>query len=164
MTVQATITGRIAEPKLVYTASGRPVLDLSVAATPRKKDRNTDEWSDDGAPFWVSVPVWGDEAERLNEVLRKGDQVSFTATLALEAFQKRDGSDGQKVVARFPKFLGVVPRTPQASQDRFSAPQTQNATSYQPAPNMAPQNSQNDPAGNLAQAGLWGGSDQRAPF
>ena len=124
MTVQATITGRIAEPKLVYTASGRPVLDLSVAATPRKKDRNTDEWSDDGAPFWVSVPVWGDEAERLNEVLRKGDQVSFAATLALEAFQKRDGSDGQKVVARFPKFLGVVPRTPHASQDRFSGPQS----------------------------------------
>ena len=84
--------------------------------------------------------------------------------MAQEEFTRRDGGQGQKLVVRFPRFLGVVPRAPQASQASFSGPQTQNAASYQSAPNMAPQTAQNDPAGNLAQAGLWGGSDQRAPF
>ena len=164
MTVNATIQGRIAEPELKYTQGGKPVLDLRICATPRKKDRDTGEWSDDGSELWVSAPFWGDEAERLAEVLTRGDQVTVTGSVAQEEFTRRDGGQGQKLVVRFPKFLGVTPRAPQAREDRFSAPQTQNATSYQSAPNMAPQTAQNDPAGNLAQSGLWGGSDQRAPF
>ena len=164
MTVNATIQGRIAEPELKYTSGGKPVLDLRICATPRKKNRDTGEWADDGTELWVSAPFWDAEAERLAEVLAKGDTVTVTGTLAQEEFTRRDGGQGQKLVVRFPKFLGVVPRAPQASQDRFSAPQTQNVGGYQPAPNMAPQTAQNDPAGNLAQSELWGGSDQRAPF
>ena len=164
MSINATVQGRIAEPELKYTQGGKAVLDLRICATPRKKNRDTGEWADDGTELWVSAPFWDAEAERLAEFLGKGDTVTVTGTLAQEEFQRRDGGVGQKLVVRFPRFLGVVPRTPQDSQDRFSAPQTQNATSYQSGAYNAPQAAQNDQAGNLAQAGLWGGSDQRAPF
>ena len=164
MTVNATIQGRIAEPELKYTQGGKAVLDLRICATPRKKNRDTGEWADDGTELWVSSPFWGDEAERLAEVLTRGDLITVFGSVAQEEFTRRDGGQGQKLVVRFPKFLGLVPRAPQASQDRFSAPQTQNVASYQSGAYNAPQTPQNDPAGNLAQSGLWGGSDQRAPF
>lgn len=130
MTVNATIQGRIAEPELKYTQGGKAVLDLRICATPRKKDRDSGEWSDDGSELWVSAPFWGDEAERLAEVLTRGDQVTVTGSVAQEEFTRRDGGQGQKLVVRFPKFLGVTPRAPQAREDRFSAPQTSTSPSH----------------------------------
>ena len=50
MPATATITGRIAEPVLRWTQGGHAVLELSIAATPRRKDRQSGEWADDGAP------------------------------------------------------------------------------------------------------------------
>lgn len=166
MSIETTVTGRIAEPELRYTQQGKAVLDLRICATRRALNKNTNEWADDGEPLWVSAPFWERDAEYLAEILGKGSEITVTGTLAMETYETPNGR-GSKLVVRFPRFKGLVPKRQnpsQAPQDRFSGPQTQNATSYQSAPNMAPQTAQNDPAGNLAQAGLWGGSDQRAPF
>ena len=166
MSMETTTTGNIAEPTLRYTQAGKAVLELRIGATRRVFDKQAQTWSDDGSPLWVSASFWEQEAEHLTEILHKGDKVSVSGTVIREEFETAQGH-GEKLVIRFPRFLGIVPKLQnpsQASQDRFSGPQTQNTGTYQPASNMAPQNSQNDPAGNLAQAGLWGGSDQRAPF
>ena len=83
MPATATITGRIAEPVLRWTQGGHAVLELSIAATPRRKDRQTGEWADDGAPLWINATLWDAEAEAAAELLRKGDAVIATGTLAL---------------------------------------------------------------------------------
>ena len=166
MSMETTTTGNIAEPTLRYTQAGKAVLELRIGATRRAFNKQTNEWDDDGSPLWVSASFWEQEAEHLADILHKGSKVSVSGTVIREEYETAQGH-GEKLVIRFPRFLGIVPKRQnpsQASQDRFSAPQSTNATSYQSAPNMAPQTAQNDPAGNLAQAGLWGGSDQRAPF
>lgn len=63
MPATATILGRIAEPVLRWTQGGHAVLELSIAATPRRKDRQTGEWADDGAPLWINATLWDAEAE-----------------------------------------------------------------------------------------------------
>ena len=103
MPATATITGRIAEPVLRWTQGGHAVLELSIAATPRRKDRQTGEWADDGAPLWINATLWDAEAEAAAELLRKGDAVIATGTLALETYTTKNGQPGQKIVLRFPK-------------------------------------------------------------
>lgn len=103
MPATATITGRIAEPVLRWTQGGHAVLELSIAATPRRKNRQTGEWEDDGAPLWINATLWDAEAEAAAELLRKGDAVIATGTLALETYTTKNGQPGQKIVLRFPK-------------------------------------------------------------
>ena len=50
MSIETTVTGRIAEPELRYTQQGKAVLDLRICATRRALNKNTNEWADDGEP------------------------------------------------------------------------------------------------------------------
>ena len=151
MSMETTTTGNIAEPTLRYTQAGKAVLELRIGATRRAFDKQTNEWADDGSPLWVSASFWEQEAEHLAEILHKGSKVSVSGTVIREEYETSQGH-GEKLVIRFPRFLGIVPKrqnTSQASQDRFSGPQTQNAGAYSSGGNMAAQNGAQDPAGNL---------------
>ena len=151
MSMETTTTGNIAEPTLRYTQAGKAVLELRIGATRRAFNKQTNEWDDDGSPLWVSASFWEQEAEHLAEILSKGAKVSVAGTVIREEYETAQGH-GEKLVIRFPRFLGIVPKrqnTAQASQDRFSGPQTQNAGTYSSGGNMAPQNGAQDPAGNL---------------
>lgn len=104
MPATATITGHISEPVLRWTQSGHSVLSLSIGATPRRKNRETGQWEDDGAPLWINATLWDQDAEDAAEILRKGDAVIATGTLALETYTTANGQPGQKLVLRFPKI------------------------------------------------------------
>lgn len=80
--------GRDAELK--YTSGGAPVLELSIADTPRRKN-DRGEWEDAGDTNWFRASVWGPLAEALADIARKGAQATVTGTLAPRAFEK----DGQ---------------------------------------------------------------------
>ena len=157
MAMEATVTGSIAEPELKYTAQGKAVLEVRIGATRRAKDKQSGEWGDDGSPLWVGSTFWEKEAERLAELLTKGCKVSVSGTVVREEFQKRDGGQGEKLIIRFPRFLGYTPKSgndPQASQDQFSGGYSPQTPTYPPNARNAPQNGAqgfgNDPAGNLA--------------
>ena len=168
MSAFTTATGNLGqEPEIKYSQKGTAYLNVSIAVTPRRFDKQTSQWENKGDDAWLRMTFFNDQAEMLAEQLHKGMKITASGTLMRREFNRADGSVGESWELDNARFLGIVPKPQnpsQASQDRFSAPQTQNAASYQSAPNMAPQTAQNDPAGNLAQAGLWGGSDQRAPF
>ena len=151
MSMETTTTGNIAEPTLRYTQAGKAVLELRIGATRRAFNKQTNEWDDDGSPLWVSASFWEQEAEHLAEILHKGSKVSVSGTVIREEYETSQGR-GEKLVIRFPRFLGIVPKRQnpsQASQNGFSAPQTQNTGAYSSGGNMAPQNGAQDPAGNL---------------
>ena len=112
MSATATILGRIAEPVLRWTQGGHAVLELSIAATPRRKNRQTGDWEDDGAPLWINATLWDAEAEAAHELLRKGDPVIATGTLALETYTTKNGQPGQKLMLRFPKVAKEPRPTP----------------------------------------------------
>ena len=169
-----TIVGNLtSDPELRYVASGTPVASFTVASTPRNLNKQTNQW-EDGEAMFVRCSVWREYGENVAESLTKGMRVVVTGRLTVRSYEYNDqqrtaiemqvdevGPSLRYATVQVSKRSG---NTSQASQDRFSGPQTQNAGAYSSGGNMAPQNSQKDPAGNLAQSGLWGGSDQRAPF
>lgn len=166
--VQISFVGTLGgDPEIKYGQDGSPRCRLRIAANPSKYDREQRTYSELGVTQWYSATAFGEDAELWADNLRKGQRVRVEGLLVFREWQAQDGSTRLDYEIRNPRITVPLPKagnSAHASQDRFSAPQTQNAGTYQPAPNMAPQNSQNDPAGNLAQSGLWGGSDQRAPF
>ena len=151
MSMETITTGNIAEPTLRYTQAGKAVLELRIGATRRAFNKQTNEWDDDGSPLWVSASFWEQDAEYLADILSKGAKVSVAGTVIREEYETNQGR-GEKLVIRLPRFLGIVPKpqnTSQASQDRFSGPQTQNTGAYSSGGNMVAQNGAQDPAGNL---------------
>lgn len=60
------------DPEMRYTPSGQAVTQMSVAASRNWKDRD-DQWQEETT--WFRVTVWGPQAERAAEYLRKGSFV-----------------------------------------------------------------------------------------
>lgn len=83
-----TVTGNLGrDADLKYTSSGTPVLELSIADTPRKK---TDTgWADDGPTNWFRASVWGALAEAIANSLTavKGAQVTVTGQLTVREYE-----------------------------------------------------------------------------
>lgn len=92
---QITIVGNIGEdPELRFTPSGAAVATFSVAVTPRRFDRNTNEWKD-GDATWYRVNVWRHLAENVAETLAKGMRVIVVGSLAARPWENKDkGTSG----------------------------------------------------------------------
>ena len=59
------------DPELRFLPSGDPILTMSLAASNSWKSKDSDEWKT--ITRWYRVTVFGKQAERLNESLKKGD-------------------------------------------------------------------------------------------
>ncbi|MDR2676494.1 MAG: single-stranded DNA-binding protein [Endomicrobium sp.] len=104
------VMGRLTkDPELRRTGTGKAVCSFDVAISRRMKDITTGQWKD-ADPTFVPIIVWGDQAERCNERLKKGYPVYIEGRLQTN---KWEGSDGTKksrlevVVSRI-QFLFVV--------------------------------------------------------
>ena len=89
-----TVTGNLGhDAALKYTSGGHPVLELSIADTPRRKN-DRGEWEDAGETTWYRASVWGPIAEALANagLAVKGAQATVTGTLSQRAYEK----DGQQ--------------------------------------------------------------------
>lgn len=87
-------TGRLGkDPKMQYTPAGTAQTSFSVA---------TDTgFGDNKKTVWVSLIVWGKQAETFNQYLEKGSRVAFTAEVTdLNAYSKQDGTTGASVNAK----------------------------------------------------------------
>ena len=113
MSAIVTVTGNLGQdPAVQHTPSGKPVTELSIAATASRKDRATGQWVDDGEPLWLRAPFWGEEHTHLADALHKGDKVTVTGALVRRVFDRREGGQGESLEVKFPRFLGVVSRCP----------------------------------------------------
>ena len=151
MSTKITVTGNVGqEPELRYTPQNKAVLEVSVNGTRSQKDKQTGQWSDDGGQLWVRASFWERDAEHLASFLHKGDKVTISGDLVVEEYTTRDGSQGSKLVVRYPKFEGVIPkRTAKPIQ------QANTASFTTPA---------NDPWGDSTPTPQTGAYDQTAPF
>ena len=176
MSAETTITGNLGrDPELKYMPDGTPVLNFSVGCTPRVQNRQTQQWEDDEDPLWIDVAIWGGQAERLVELLFQGCQVSVRGVLKRRNWIGNDGQQGTSLSLKSVKFLGYLPKRDggnglQASQDQFSGGYSHQTPTYPPNARNASQNGVRDgwgqpgpdPAGNLAQPGIW--DNQEPPF
>lgn len=91
-----TIIGHLArDPELRFTASGAAVANLTIASTPRKFDKNTNEWVD-GETLWMKCNIWRQAAENVTESLVKGTKVIAQGRLKQRNWEK-DGVQHQSI-------------------------------------------------------------------
>lgn len=85
-----TITGNVGkEPEVKYSQSGKAWMPLSVAWSERVKNK-AGEW-EDGPTVWVSVRVFGKQAENAAQTLHKGTMVTCTGQLKPETWHSDQG-------------------------------------------------------------------------
>ena len=82
--------GRVYELRTVGK-NNTPVIDFSMAITPRKKDG--DEWVD-GETYWVNVTAWNKLAENVEASFKSGDRVFVVGRTDMkEGYQNREGEN-----------------------------------------------------------------------
>lgn len=90
-----TIVGNLGDdPALRFTPSGAAVCNFSVANTPRRFNKETQQW-EDGTPTWFACAVWREFAENVAETLVKGSRVIVTGRLTTREWEGRDGQKGR---------------------------------------------------------------------
>jgi single-strand DNA-binding protein len=88
-----TLVGNLtADPELRFTPNGKPVANFTVASTPSRYDRQSQQWQD-GTPMFLSCSAWADLGQNVAESLSKGDRVIVTGYLRARNFQDRDGNN-----------------------------------------------------------------------
>lgn len=136
MSNHVSITGNLGQdPELRYTPSGKAVTTISVGDTPRRLNRDTNQWEDAGETLWLRCSLWGDAAETLAEHGRKGQRVTVVGRLKSRTWETKEG-EKRTVTECDADTVAIVPK----SQTQRSTSQVQTdpwATPAQPAPAAA---------------------------
>jgi len=101
------LVGRLTrDPELKRTTTAKSVCRFDIAMSRRFKDQVTGEWKDSD-PTFVPIIVWGEQAERCAERLKKGIPVYVEGRLQTNSWQSTDGSKRSRleVVASRIQFL-----------------------------------------------------------
>lgn len=101
------LVGRLTrDPELKRTTTSKSVCRFDIAMSRRFKDQVTGEWKDSD-PTFVPIIVWGEQAERCAERLKKGIPVYVEGRLQTSSWQSTDGSKRSRleVVASRIQFL-----------------------------------------------------------
>lgn len=88
-----TVVGNLtADPELRYTQNGLPVVNFTIASTPRTFDRQANEWKDGDALF-LRCSAWREMAEHISGSLTKGMRVIAQGNLEQRSYQDREGNN-----------------------------------------------------------------------
>jgi single-strand DNA-binding protein len=104
------MVGRLTrDPELRRTGTGKAVCSFDIAIGKRMKDPATGEWKD-ADPTFVPIIVWGDQAERCSERLKKGHPVHIEGRLQINKWEGAGGTKRSRleVVASRVQFLSIV--------------------------------------------------------
>ena len=157
-----TVIGNLtADPELRFTQAGVAVASFTIASTPRKFNRQTNEWEDEEALF-MRCSIWRDAAENVSESLHKGARVIAQGNLRQRSFTDREGNQRTSIeldvqeVGPSTKYAVAVPQKVDRRQQGggYGAPQG----GYAPQGNVPgyPQQGQQPQQGNP-----WGGQPQQ---
>ncbi|MDR2818502.1 MAG: single-stranded DNA-binding protein, partial [Endomicrobium sp.] len=86
------------DPELRRTGTGKAVCSFDIAISRRIKDSVTGEWKD-ADPTFVPVIVWGEQAERCGERLKKGSPVHVEGRLQTNKWEGTDGTKRSRLEA-----------------------------------------------------------------
>jgi len=104
------MVGRLTkDPELRRTVNGKAVCSFDIAISRRIKDTITNEWKDSD-PTFVPIIVWGDQAERCGNRLKKGMPVHVEGRLQTNKWEGNDGVKRSRleVVALRIQFLVTI--------------------------------------------------------
>lgn len=137
---QITVVGNLtSDPELKFIQSGAAVANFTVASTPRRFDKQTNEFVD-GDTLFMRCSLWRDYAEHVAESLTKGMRVVVTGALVQRSWG--EGEDKRTVMEMQVEEIGPalryatakvtrVERGARAAQPSQAAPSWQNDTQQQ---------------------------------
>lgn len=80
------------DPELKFTSSGAAVAKFRIANTPRKFDKDTNQWVDlKDSTLFMSCSIWRQAAENVAEGLRRGDRVVVVGRLRQRSYETQQG-------------------------------------------------------------------------
>ncbi|OLT34361.1 hypothetical protein BJF79_07260 [Actinomadura sp. CNU-125] len=86
-----TIVGNLVEdPKMRFTATGQPVVNLRIASNARKYNADSGRWEDADVLF-LSCSAWRQLAENIAESLERGMKVIVTGRLKQSSYDTAEG-------------------------------------------------------------------------
>ena len=86
-----TVTGNAtSDADLRFLSNGTAVANFTLAATPRSKNKQTDEW-EDGETLWLRVGCFRQMAESVAESITKGTRVIVTGRLKQRSYTTKEG-------------------------------------------------------------------------
>lgn len=145
------ITGNLTrDPELRSTAGGMAVLGFGVAVNDRRKNQQTSQWED--YPNFVDCTMFGNRAEALSRILRKGMKVAIEGKLRYSSWEDKNGGGRRSKLEVIPDEVELLSQNPNAQQGQPQqyAPQQQalqwNAQQAYQNPPAAPQPRQQAPA------------------
>jgi single-strand DNA-binding protein len=127
---KAIIVGTLGQdPDVKYTASGSPVVNISVATNETWKDKQTGEAQE--RTEWHRIVMFGKLAEIAAQYLKKGSQAYFEGKIQTRKWEDKSGMDRYttEIVANEMQMLGgrqssgsTVPFDPPAKQSTPASP------------------------------------------
>ncbi|MCR4663237.1 MAG: single-stranded DNA-binding protein [Endomicrobiaceae bacterium] len=121
------MVGRLTrDPELKRTTTSKSVCRFDIAMSSRIKDQATGMWKDSD-PTYVPIIVWGDQADRCNDRLRKGMPVYVEGRLKSNSWQSSDGTKKSRlevVASRIQFLVRVDAQVPQQAKN-VDGPETE---------------------------------------
>ena len=123
------------DPELRATPGGTQVLGFGVAVNDRRRNQQTGEWED--YPNFIDCTMFGNRAEALSRILRKGMKVAIEGRLRYSSWEDKNGGGRRSKVEIIPDEVVLMSQNPNGQQ----APQQYAPQGYQQqyAPQQAPQ-------------------------
>lgn len=137
------------DPELRATPGGTQVLGFGVAVNDRRRNQQTGEWED--YPNFIDCTMFGNRAEALSRILRKGMKVAIEGKLRYSSWEDKNGCGRRSKVEIIPDEVVLMSQNPngqqapqqyapQGYQQQYAPQQTPRAYAPQPAPQQpAPQ-------------------------
>lgn len=130
------ITGNLTrDPELRSTTGGMAVLGFGVAVNDRRKNQQTGQWED--YPNFVDCTMFGNRAEALSRILRKGMKVAIEGKLRYSSWEDKNGGGRRSKIEIIPDEVELLSQNANAQQPQQYAPQGYQPQAY--APQQAPQ-------------------------
>lgn len=122
------------DPELRVTPGGTQVLGFGVAVNDRRRNQQTGEWED--YPNFIDCTMFGNRAEALSRILRKGMKVAIEGKLRYSSWEDKNGGSRRSKVEIIPDEVVLMSQNPNGQQ----APQQYAPQGYQQqyAPQQAP--------------------------
>lgn len=126
------------DPELRATPGGTQVLGFGIAVNDRRRNQQTGEWED--YPNFIDCTMFGNRAEALSRILRKGMKVAIEGKLRYSSWEDKNEGGRRSKVEIIPDEVVLMSQNHNGANGGQSAPQ-------QPAPQWnAQQAYQNPPA------------------
>lgn len=89
-TIITVVGNLVSDPELRFTPNGAAVANFRIASTPRRFNRQTNQW-EDGEAMFLTCNVWRQAAEHVAESLAKGMRVIVQGKLRQRSYENKEG-------------------------------------------------------------------------